>query len=73
MLDVIGKMYALYAVFRPNPGHAIFACNARNTNLFLGIVGIAESAKTGTNPYCWPTRQGPDPNRPTRQAINDDS
>jgi len=53
MLDVIGKMYALYAVFRPNPGHAIFACNARNTNLFLGIVGTAESAKTGTNPYCW--------------------
>jgi len=36
----------LYVLLR-----AIYAIFARNTNLLLGIAGIVENAKTGTNLY----------------------
>jgi len=46
-------------LFRPYPGHTIFAHNA---NVLLGVV---ENVKTGTNPYSWPY--------PTYEAGSDDN
>jgi len=37
-----GKTYALYAIFCPYPGHV---------SSLQRLVGIAENANTGTNPY----------------------
>ena len=58
-------------IFRPPYSiQTIITCTA---NVLLGVADIAENVKNGNTPDpIRPMRWGPDPNRPTRRAINDD-
>jgi len=65
-----------YAIFPSLPRSRIFARNACNANLLLGVAGVPENAKPALSHIpdpIRPTRRGHDPHRPTTRTIHADN